>query len=164
MPTDQINVVGYSESHAKSIAEDLFEGVPEDVVRNQREELLRLGPEEVFSVCALSGEKVVGVCSGVRMRWYGSRHRIEMVQVVVSEEFRGQGIARLMMRKIAEHFAPLEIEIVQVSSESRNKTAIAAYEHIGFQRFGTLKDGINHDGNYSNEVMMAMPIKELLSK
>jgi len=159
-----IEIEEYSEKHAKSIAEHLFEGVPEDVIRGQREELLRPGPEEVFSVCAVSDSQVVGVCTGVRMRWYGSQHRIEMVQVVVSEEFRGRGVARLMMVKIAEHFASRGIEIIQISAEARNKIAIAAYEHIGFKRFGTLKDGICHEGVYSDEILMAIPIENFLNK
>ncbi|TFG26643.1 GNAT family N-acetyltransferase [Candidatus Thorarchaeota archaeon] len=164
MTEEEFKVEEYSEKHARSITEHLFEGVPENVVRNQRDELLKAGSEEVFSVCALSDSQVVGVCTGVRMRWYGSRHRIEMVQVVVSENYRGRGIARVMMRRIAEHFAPKGVEILQISAEADNTGAIAAYEQIGFQRFGLLKNGINHDGKYSDEVMMAMPVKELLKK
>ncbi|MHA1485133.1 MAG: hypothetical protein ACTSPR_07440 [Candidatus Thorarchaeota archaeon] len=38
-------------------------------VRQGRDGLTVPGPEEVLSVCALSGSKVVGVCTGVRMRW-----------------------------------------------------------------------------------------------
>ncbi|MFX1483163.1 MAG: GNAT family N-acetyltransferase [Promethearchaeota archaeon] len=162
MPKDTIDVVEYSKANAKSIAEDLFEGVPEDIVRSQREELLKPGPEEVFSVCAVSGTRVVGVCTGVRMRWFGSRHRIEIVQVVVDKEFRRKGITRLMMKMIAEHFAALGVEIVQISVEAGNETAVAAYEHIGFQRFGILRDGIKHDSNYSDEIMMAIPISDFL--
>jgi len=162
LPAGQIDVVEYAEIHAKSIAESLFEGVTEDVVRSQRTELLKLGPEEVFSVCALSGNRVVGICTGVRMRWYGSKHRIEMVQVVVTNNFRGQGIARLMMKRITEHFAPLGVEIIQISASSSNKRAIAAYERIGFNRYGVLKNGINHDGKYSDEILMAAPITVLL--
>ena len=164
MSRESVKIEEYSERHAKSISEHLFKGVPDDVIRSQREELLRPGPEEVFSVCAVSGSQVVGVCTGVRMRWYGSRHRIEMVQVVVSEEFRGQGVARLMMKRISEHFALRGVEIIQISAEARNKIAIAAYEHIGFKRFGTLKDGICHDGEHSDEILMALPIDDLLDK
>ncbi len=160
--SDSIVVEEYTETHAKSIAEHLFGDVPEEVVRSQREELLMPGPDEVYSVCALLGNDVVGICTGVRMRWYGSRHRIEMIQVVVGKEFRGQGIARLMMMKIAEHFVLYGVEIVQISAESRNATAIAAYEQLGFTQFGILKDGINHDGNYSDEIMMAIPINKLM--
>ena len=100
-----IQIVTYSKEHARSISERLFEGVPEEVVERQREELLSSGPEEVVSVCALYGADVAGVCTGVRMRWAGSRHRIEMVQVVVRDGFRGKGVAREMMRSIAKHFS-----------------------------------------------------------
>ncbi len=160
--SNSIIVVAYKEVHAKSIAEHLFGDVPESVVRSQREELLMPGPDEVYSVCALSGTEVVGVCTGVRMRWYGSRHRIEMVQVVVDEMHRGKGIANKMMKKIAEHFSTREIEIVQISVESGNEVAIKAYEKIGFTRFGHLKDGLKNDGRYADEIMMAAPIRIFL--
>jgi hypothetical protein len=91
MPADDIHVIAYSQEYAKSISEHLFEGVPEEVVRSQREDLLRPGPEEVYSVCAIVDSRVIGVCTGARMRWAGSRHRVEMVQVVVSDQFQRRG-------------------------------------------------------------------------
>jgi ribosomal protein S18 acetylase RimI-like enzyme len=164
MVVEDIRVVAYSREHAKSISEHLFEGVPEEVVLSQREELLKTGPEEVFSVCALHGAEAVGVCTGVRMTWAGSRHRIEMIQIVVRDEFRRRGVAREMMQLIAEHFSTRGVEIVQVSAEHTNKEAIAAYQRLGFHQFGFLKDGLKFDGNYSDEVMLAAPICKMLRK
>ena len=164
MVADDIRIVAYSREHARSISEHLFEGVPVDVVIRQREELLKPGPEEVFSVCALHGEDVVGVCTGVRMTWAGSRHRIEMVQVVVRDGFRRRGVARKMMQLVAEHFSTRGVEIVQASAEHTNKEAIAAYQRLGFHQFGLLKDGLKFDGNYSDEVMLAAPVRKMLRK
>lgn len=165
MSKNNIIIEAYTEAHAKSIAEHLFKGVSESVVRSQREELLKSGPEEVFSVCALSETEVVGVCAGVRFRWYGSRHRIEMVQVVVREDYRGKGIARQMMVKIAEHFSVRGIEIVQITAESTNEVAIKAYEKIGFDQIGKLKNGLKYpEREYCDETMMAIPIDLLLDK
>ncbi|MGY5881554.1 MAG: GNAT family N-acetyltransferase, partial [Candidatus Thorarchaeota archaeon] len=124
MSKHDIEVEPYRKAHAKSIADQLFSGVPEKVVRGQRKELLMPGPEEVFSVCALSGTDVVGVCTGVRLRWWGSKHRIEMVQVVVREDFRGRGVAREMMRAIAKHFSTRGVEIIQISAEGSNADAL----------------------------------------
>ncbi len=160
--SNDITVEAYTEAHAKSIAEHLFGDVPEGVIREQRKELLMPGPDEVYSVCAISVTKVVGVCTGVRMRWFGSRHRIEMVQVVVDEKYRRKGIANQMMRKIAEHFTTRGIEIVQISVESENDVAIKAYEKIGFTQFGVLKDGIKYEDKYTDEIMMAAPIEIFL--
>jgi ribosomal protein S18 acetylase RimI-like enzyme len=157
-----IQVVAYSTQHANSIAEHLFESVPEEVVRTQREDLLKPGPDDVFSVCALYESRVIGVCTGVRMRWAGSRHRIEMVQVVVSEQFRGRGVARKMMQSIAAHFSQRGVEIIQISTEAGNTDALAAYERIGFQRFGVLRDGIKHESQHSDEIMMAASIAAML--
>lgn len=163
MTKNDITVEAYTEAHAKSIAERLFSGISESVVRSQRKELLKPGPEEVFSVCALSGTEVVGVCTGVRMKWFGSRHRVEMIQVVVDENHRGRGIAHQMMKKIAEYFSTKGIEIIQISAESRNEVAIKAYQKIGFSQFGVLQDGLKHDNEYSDEIMMAAPIELFLN-
>jgi len=162
MSEHEIYVEKYTSAHAKSIAEQLFEGVPEEVVRSQREDLLKPGPDEVFSVCAVSDGDAVGVCTGVRMKWFGIRHRIEIVQVVVGENYRGRGVARQMMMRIAEHFASRGVEIIQISAEADNEIAIAAYERIGFRQFGTLKSGLKHENDYSDEVLMAAPINLFL--
>lgn len=157
-----IVVEAYTKAHAKSIAEQLFHGVPEKVVHGQRKELLNPGPEEVYSVSALSGTDVIGVCTGVRMRWYGSKHRIEMVQVVVREDMRGKGIAYQMMSKIAEHFSTKGVEILQICAESKNEIAIKAYEKIGYRQIGMLENGLKYEHNYSDEVMMAASIDVFL--
>jgi len=162
MTHDNIQIIEYSREHAKLISEHLFEGIPEEMVQSQREELLKPGPEEVFSVCALHGREVVGVCTGVRMRWAGARHRIEMVQVVVHKSFRGQGVARLMMQSIATHFSTLGVEIIQISAEAGNVEAMRAYQRIGFKQFGNLHHGLKYDNEYSDEIMMAAPIAAIL--
>jgi ribosomal protein S18 acetylase RimI-like enzyme len=164
MPVPDIVVRPYTKAHAKSIAKHLFVGVPEQVIRDQREELLKPGPDEVFSVCAISKGNVVGVCTGVRMKWFGSRHRIEMIQVVVQENYRGRGVAHQMMMNIAEHFSSKGIEIIQISAELNNEVAIKAYERIGFRQFGTLKNGLKYEKDYSDEVMMAAPIELLMDR
>ena len=162
MNQEDFLVIPYSRKHTRSISEHLFDGVPEEIVQNQREELLRPGPEEVFSVCALCDAEMVGVCTGVRMRWAGSRHRIEMVQVVVRDGFRGRGVAREMMRSIAKHFSTRDVEIIQISAEASNMNALAAYENIGFRQFGILQDGLKYDNQRSDEIMMAAPIAAIL--
>ncbi len=96
------------------------------------------------------------------MKWFGSRHRIEIVQVVVREDYRGRGIARQMMIRIAEHFSSRGVEILQISAEANNDTAIAAYERIGFRQFGTLKNGLKYENAYNDEVLMTAPINIFL--
>jgi RimJ/RimL family protein N-acetyltransferase len=85
-----------------------------------------------------------------------------MVQVVVRDGFRGKGVAREMMRLIAKHFSTRGIEIIQISAESSNREALVAYERIGFQRFGVLQDGIKHEDQYSDEIMMATSLATIL--
>ena len=55
------------------------------------------------------------------------------------------------------------MEIIQISAEASNTDALAAYEKIGFQQFGVLQDGIKHDNQRSDEVMMAAPIELFLN-
>jgi len=159
----KIRVLSYSDRHAESIAKDLFDNITTDQVRLGRKQLLAPGPDEVYSVCALHGSRVVGVCTGVRLHWFGERHRLEVVQVVVAESFRRQGVAGLMMREVANHFVKRGIEIIQVSSEGSNRNAIAVYKRLGFKEFGTLQCGLKYDDRYEDEVMMYIEIDQLLT-
>lgn len=159
-----IEIKPYEDSFADSLARNLFQGVSIETIIQQRTDLLAPGPEEVYSVCVIVDSKVVGVCTGVRKRWFGKRHRIEMIQVVVKDEFHGLGIARFMMAEIAKHFKKYEVEIVQISVEATNANAIAAYERIGFVRFGVLENGLRHNDKYSDEIMMSARCMDLIEK
>ncbi|MHA1637916.1 MAG: GNAT family N-acetyltransferase [Candidatus Thorarchaeota archaeon] len=132
------------------------------MIIQQRNDLLAPGPEEVYSVSSLYENRVIGVCTGVRKRWYGERHRIELVQVVVKDGFHRRGIARYMMKEIAKHFSKYSIEIIQISVEDANENAVSAYMKIGFVRFGTLEKGLKYENKYSDEVLLSMKIEDLL--
>jgi len=162
--TALVLVCPYNEKHAVSIGRDLFKGLDPKVVSEGRKSLLAGGPDEAHSVCALHGDRVVGVCTGVRKIWLGERHRIEMVQVVVDEGFQRRGIAHDMMRKIASHFLRRGVEIVQVSAEDTNVQAVRAYEGMGFKRCGVLRNGLKFDERYHDEITLAIPLKELLGR
>ncbi len=157
-----VEIEGYNEAHAESIATGLFQGVTAETVVQQRQTLLAPGPEEVCSVCCLYGKEVIGICTGVRKQWYGERHRIEMVQVVVREDSRCLGIARHMMQEIAAHFRPYGVEIVQIGVESSNEQAHTAYQKIGFQSIGVFKRGLKYDGKYSDEILLTMAVSDLI--
>jgi ribosomal protein S18 acetylase RimI-like enzyme len=157
-----VEVGYYQDSHAESIAAGLFQGVTTQTVLEQRQTLLAPGPEEVCSVCCLSGKEVVGICTGIRKRWSGERHRIEMVQVVVREDARGLGIARHMMQEIAAHFRPYGVEIVQISVEASNEQAYAAYQKIGFETIGVFRRGLKYDDKYSDEILLSMTVFDMM--
>jgi len=158
-----VDIQAYRESHATSISKELFDNLDIEVIVQQRRRLLSPGHDEVYSVCCISDDRVVGVCTGVRKRWFGEQHRIEMVQVVVRDEFQGLGVARNMMKEIAIHFKKRGVEILQISAEAQNLNAIGSYERIGFKKFCILKNGLKFDEKYSDEVMMAMAIDDLLN-
>lgn len=159
---DRVNVEEYQDSYAESIATGLFQGVTVETVVQQRQALLAPGPEEVYSVCCLSGEEVIGICTGVRKQWSGERHRIEMVQVVVREDSRGLGIAKHMMQEIAAHFRPYGVEIIQISVEASNRQAYLAYQKIGFETIGVFKQGLKYDDRYSDEILLSMAASDLM--
>ncbi len=159
----RIQITRYRPEHADSIADSLFEGVPANVVRQQREELLAPGEDEVVSITALDEERAVGICIGFRNRWYGERHRVQLLQIVVHEEYRGQGIARAMIEGVARHFVQRGVELLTVDVEGDNAVARTAYRKIGFCEYGELPRGLKFDGRYSTQVLMALPIKDLLN-
>ncbi|MFW9932314.1 MAG: GNAT family N-acetyltransferase [Candidatus Thorarchaeota archaeon] len=153
----------YDDTLAGSMSRNLFQGISIETIVKQREDLLAPGREEVYSICALVENLVVGVCTGVRGRWFGERHRIEFVQAVVHEGFRSLGIARLMMKEIASHFKAYGVEIAEISVESDNHDAFLAYTKIGFIQYGILRSGLKYDDAYSDEILLAMPLSELLN-
>ncbi len=158
----QIRIVHYRPEHAASIADTLFEDVPVDVIRQQREELLAPGEDEVISITALDGERAVGVCIGIRNRWYGERHRVGLLQIVVHEDYRGHGVARAMIGGVVRHFAQRGVELLTVDVEGENSVARTAYRRIGFVEYGELPKGLKFDGRYSTQVLMAVQITDLL--
>lgn len=157
-----VDVQAYREFHAESISRELFDNLEIEIIIQQRKSLLSPGLDEVYSVCCCYDDKVIGVCTGVRKRWYGERHRIEMVQVVVRGDFQGLGVARYMIMDIATHFKNRGVEILQISAEEKNQNAIRAYEKIGFRKFGVLERGFRNGDKYSNEVMLAMKVDDLI--
>ncbi len=159
-----VDIVPFEVTHATSLSNYLFQGVSIETIIQQRNELLAPGPEEVYSICAVLNSKVVGVCTGVRRRWLGARHRIELVQVVVHDEFRGLGLAGHMMRDIALHFRALGVEILEISVASDNCDAFLAYFKIGFKQVGILRDGLKYDGQYTDEILLWIPIADLLKE
>ena len=161
--TALVLVCPYNEKHAVSIGRDLFKGLDPKVVSEGRKSLLAGGPDEAHSVCALHCDRVVGVCTGVRKIWLGERHRIEIVQVVVDDEFQRRGIVHDMMREVASHFLTRGIDIVQISAEATNTRAVKAYEGIGFKRYGLLKNGLKFDDQYHDEIMLSIPLQEILN-
>jgi len=158
----KVEIGPYDKSLAESLANNLFRGVSTTTVIQQREELLAPGPEEVYSVCAVADTQVVGICTGVRKRWFGERHRVEMVQIVVHEGFRGLGLAKCMMKEISNHFMEYGIEIVEISVESKNEPALHAYTKIGFKQYGLLENGLKYNGECTDEIFLSMKLPALL--
>lgn len=157
-----IEIEAYEATHAESIASDLFQGASIETILQQRSKLLAPGQEEAYSVCTILNSRVIGVCTGVRGRWFGMRHRIELVQVVVDEDARGLGIARYMMTEIARHFKKYGVEIIEIQVASDNVDALLAYTKIGFKQYGVLQNGLKYDSQYLDELSLAIPLSELL--
>ncbi|MHA1771079.1 MAG: GNAT family N-acetyltransferase [Candidatus Thorarchaeota archaeon] len=158
----QIRIAPYRPEHAASIANNLFDNVPVDVVRQQREELLAAGEEEVISITALDGERAIGICIGIRGRWYGERHRVDLLQIVVHEDYREQGVAKAMIKEVARHFAQRGAELLTVNVEDENSVARTAYKRIGFVEYGELPRGLKFNKRYSTQILMMLPIKDIL--
>ncbi|MFW9849026.1 MAG: GNAT family N-acetyltransferase [Candidatus Thorarchaeota archaeon] len=157
-----IQIVEYNDSFADSMALDLFVGVSKEKIIQEREYLLAPGPEEAYSVCALSESIVIGVCTGIRKQWFGERHRIEMVQVVINEQFRKLGLARHMMKVIARHFRNYGIEIVEIGVQSDNEEAFQAYTRIGFKKYGVFQNGLKFGDEYYDDILLSMTLSDLL--
>ncbi|MCI8443118.1 MAG: GNAT family N-acetyltransferase [Provencibacterium sp.] len=101
----------------------------------------------------LDGEHV-GNCSLMGLQPLRYRHRAE-IAVALYQQYTGRGIGKIMLQELfsaaeAKGFEQLELEVI-----ADNKRAIALYQKLGFEIFGTLPHNMKYrDGRYADACFM----------
>ena len=70
--------------------------------------------------------------------------------------YRGQGIGPALLRAAIEEGRTAGLTRIELDVREDNKTAIALYERMGFQREGVKRNAMRVDGVYYNLVSMAL--------
>ncbi|MCF6515314.1 GNAT family N-acetyltransferase [Lactobacillus sp. S2-2] len=84
------------------------------------------------------------------------RHRHAEIEIVLSDEFSGQGLAQRAFEACSNYgFKTLNLHRIYLYVDAENKPAIHIYEKYGFEIEGTLKEQYYVNGDYHNAYLMA---------
>ena len=83
---------------------------------------------------------VLAGCGGIEL--FGAEYG-EVKRMYVRPQFRGLGLARLMLNHLAAYAQKRDVHLLRLETGIHQKEAIALYERMGFQQippFGTYKE------------------------
>ena len=83
------------------------------------------------------------------------RHRGDIWGIYVAPAARGTGLGRRIMEHILDH-ARSRVMQVHLSVTTNNAPAVALYEKLGFERYGTEPRALKVDGRYLDEYLMVL--------
>lgn len=111
-------------------------------------------PNELLLIGTIDG-KQVGNCAinalGTRQRY---QHRCS-VAIALYQEYCGLGIGKQMMKAALVEAEKCGYEQVELEVVASNTSAIALYESLGFEIYGTMKNNMKYkDGTYEDAHMM----------
>ena len=82
------------------------------------------------------------------------RHRCE-IAIALYQEYCGLGIGKAMLEMVLDIAKKAGYEQAELEVIANNKPAIALYEKLGFQKYGTFPDNMKYaDGSYTDAYWM----------
>jgi ribosomal protein S18 acetylase RimI-like enzyme len=104
---------------------------------------------------AMSGGKPVGMIVFVHEKKEKAKHIANIFGVYVKKEFRGQGIGKMLIGEaLTEILKDRDVKKIRLTVNAENKVAIGLYEDAGFNSVGTMKDELQVEGKFYDELMM----------
>lgn len=117
----------------------------------------RLGSSAVFG--ALLGGDLVGIAGFAIRQGAKEAHKGLLWGMYVQPDARKFGVGRRLVEAIID-FAREHVEILQLSVVSDNKPAQRLYARLGFIEYGLEKNSLKHNGQYYDEILMALDLRE----
>lgn len=84
-----------------------------------------------YFICAKLSDKVLGYAG-----MYGIADEGYVYNIAVSENFRGRGIAKLMIQNLIKHSKDTKLRFLSLEVRKSNEIAIFLYEKYGFKKCG----------------------------
>ena len=130
-----------------------LEGPPVESTRGLVRQVL--SGEGVQRFAITPEDEVVGWCDIMRNRIEGFRHAGRMGMGVLPA-YRGAGLGQRLLVETLDGARAIGIERVELEVFASNASAIALYRKLGFVVEGTKKRARKLDGNYDDDVIMAL--------
>jgi RimJ/RimL family protein N-acetyltransferase len=126
----------------------------EDEEQYLTRQLEAVAQHQAVQILAFSNGRLIGN-TDIALMPRISQH-IGGLGIAVAQEFRGQGLGRLLMETVISqaklHLPGIQMITLQVFGN--NPTAIALYRSLGFMEFGRLPRGFRHRDQYVDDVYM----------
>lgn len=120
--------------------------------------LLGMKKNEVVSVAAFVGGKIVGHCDVSRRQPRDERHT-GLFGIVILAECRGIGIGQVMAKTALEKALRRGIWLVELQVFAINQVAIHVYEKLGFKRVGVVPGKMLRNGRFLDEIRMYVDLR-----
>ena len=89
-----------------------------------------------------------------------TRHKGHLFAMYVAPHTRGQGLARRLLETAIEHARWLNLHQLMLGSNANNHSALHLYEQAGFQSYGLEPAALLVEGQFFDEVLMVLQLKQ----
>ena len=116
---------------------------------------INAAPNGLFLVAEAGGE-IVGALS---LRGDARQARVHETNlgITIATDYRGKGIGTRMIEEAIEWAkASPVVKRIELAVFARNQRAIDLYTRLGFEVEGCLKDALYKDGEYIDDILMAL--------
>ncbi len=118
--------------------------------------------EDSFTLGAFDENRLIGVVSFARegMNREKLRHKGLLFRMVVSETYRGLGIAKNLIYEVIGRVQNIpDIEQINLTVISNNANATGLYKRFGFVAFGAEENAIKWKNKYLTEDQMVLKLR-----
>ncbi len=84
----------------------------------------------------------------------GAAGHIAELGISISRQYRSLGIGTWVIKEMIKAARGKKLKIICLTVFENNRKAAALYEKLGFRVFGTLPEGVNHYGKFSDRMFM----------
>jgi RimJ/RimL family protein N-acetyltransferase len=160
-PTREADAAAYRElrlealrTHPEAFGADHAESLARPIERWQQNVRDGAGSDLGVTYVAEAGGALAGMTGIYRDSGIKMRHRATIWGVYVRPEWRGAGIADVLIEACVGWARDLGLRLVTLSVVTTNAAAIRCYVRCGFSVYGMEPEVIYHDGVYYDELLM----------
>ena len=106
---------------------------------------------------AFQNSQLIGTASFTQLSGLKDAHKGLLRAMYVRPTHRRSGAGRQLVQAIIQT-ARQKVEQLQLSVVSTNQPALRLYQSLGFRQYGLEKNALKYNGQYSDEILMALDL------
>lgn len=120
----------------------------------------RIAPaNDRFVLGALHNGELVGIVTFMRENGLKMCHKGNVFGMYVKPGYRGSAIGKALLVELIEQAKQCEgLEQINLAVVTENISAKKLYESLGFEVYGTERNGLKFNGNYFDEDLMVLKL------